>query len=1793
MVYAMQSIEGLISSFYAMVLQQKIIKNLQTYDELGRKSSGSNDIQMSFSFINSVDNFGQIISRKSIAQSSIFIASILTVFLLTLFFYLVKEQKRVISNHYEIVRGIGYQLLGTLLLIFSYVLYIPLIDIVISNAIYAQHHTQDDSSYIAYLVLSIYSICITVILVLYTRRFYKLNMISGDQIASWSQADSRVIYFELINKIIMPIVLAFDREAAFIQYEVIFILISQASFLIFILMFSAPFNRVLVYIQMGFQVIIVFLLEIGVLKFLIGNRDNKEGIIFLFFFTFNVYSFYELRKWRERKLLLQFQQNKLQKITEYEQVFLILINLAQNCINELMKGKAQKANDQMPHLYKMIEQHMVHCGNAVCLCNHYETFIEMFKVSYQRGQGQMLLNQQKFHLIYDIMFADQRYAKFYTSISRTLPNPNGLRDAEQNYDYKEDKTLMAMISQEEELESEQIDQIIDQEEEDGEEKTFILDQIETQKFFIINFIKIFLDEIRAKFPDSMLITNSFNYYTLFLLEKPQLSLISLKHFSQNLKNPSWIDLVSQNINEHYILYYYEIYNSSNKDYQNYKIDAEAFISINNLYSKFHQDIEDLSLNTISFWKGFTFDQLDPFSQIKIGEKISTQIKILYDKFLLIERTLTSKDPKLYLWFALVQQKIINDNEGYQIFINKMKEVNQMKKLLQLDFKVKSFDQESGFILVDGKTQTQGQILMMNKSLRRAMKRDEEEVKFLNINSLMPSLIEAAHQKFMDDYSKTGQSKILNKKVMHFCKDKNANLIPIEALVKFHYSQFFNYCFVSLIDPVIQMRPFRDDTTYQTNQLLFFSIDWNNGQITESSENFSQLVKKSGISSLGSMIFQEKVITLDDIFENLHFRTIKNLKRKYNKPQKNFHEGIYKLDLFEFNDEVDNRQIFNQNRKTLLAKIAIYYESYGNDYLKMGYVAVSLDIGANEFNRSILTPDHNTQSYNRYNSDHMMKVDLGEEETPDQEDNQSSAGSSDSGSSRSTAFDVKSFHSFYQQSTPRILKIVLQMVILLFLASLTISTVNLGLSIQNQIQSSFEIKTVKAAYDRINHTIGNRMIMRILLNIANGFEPNSSKLIADRFTVYKQLQDERITELKATQQFLDNSGYPFDDEFLKIMNSPNLRLTYLNERNQQYTENVTMKVAQSLLLSRLQQINQFTKAQMKGNLRIQTLTPIETSNYVPKSEEQTLFFAVINANGVIREHNWIFMDKYVSETKDNTELRLQQSVILTILSVITILIVSLVISPIISKTEERKYNALIFFLRIPKDQINVYIQRCEDCLKLEEESNLRKRGRGTFDQTNNGVERENISDKHEDFRQNQPFDYSQYDDNSIIMMNPDVEADTQGAINQSISNEIYSTMRGMNLNESNRNILLSNNLDGYNKNQNEKSTTEDFKNPNIEKKKTMNPQSKNLMLKQQPLNQSSQFQQSSVYESDYQSQSDASQNESVANLRRKKNIQKDLQEVPNQIEQLDQQYQEEQTLQREIVIKKIAMRQKVKTFLSIIALTLTCSFYFIATFLLSQNNYNQAATSVDDLGVIFSKDMCYENLINFLRENAIRNESIVLTEDGLTVASQYYMTNCYAKETNYRNMRRNLPPYFSDVKSTLDKLESPNFCDDIYGKNSQYYNLNSLCKSALNGLFFQGLSSSLALMYQKAQKIQLDFDTAQSMKIRDQNYLKKLLNDSETIEILDSKAFILQHAFTVLKDACVQSSIKYFQSQRDQLIIIYVIFLTIIVVSILIFFLYALKKLRSTMWNTNLMLKIIPQDVISKKDVEKIRSFFVN
>lgn len=146
---------------------------------------------------------------------------------------------------------------------------------------------------------------------------------------------------------------------------------------------------------------------------------------------------------------------------------------------------------------------------------------------------------------------------------------------------------------------------------------------------------------------------------------------------------------------------------------------------------------------------------------------------------------------------------------------------------------------------------------------------------------MPSLIRQKHPEFMNRYNKTGQSYIINNKVTMFIKKANGYVIPVELYIKFHYSIDYQYTFLAIIKPFFEMTPFGNGLKYNTEQLLFFLVDQEQGgMITEYSESCVNLLANYGFSgeldrNTGSSIIKH----IADIMIDFDFELIRNTRQE--------------------------------------------------------------------------------------------------------------------------------------------------------------------------------------------------------------------------------------------------------------------------------------------------------------------------------------------------------------------------------------------------------------------------------------------------------------------------------------------------------------------------------------------------------------------------------------------------------------------------------------------------------------------------------------------------------------------------------------------------------------------------------------------------------------------------------------------------------------------------------------------------------------------------------------------------
>ena len=95
--------------------------------------------------------------------------------------------------------------------------------------------------------------------------------------------------------------------------------------------------------------------------------------------------------------------------------------------------------------------------------------------------------------------------------------------------------------------------------------------------------------------------------------------------------------------------------------------------------------------------------------------------------------------------------------------------------------------------------------------------------------------------------------------------------------------------------------------------------------------------------------------------------------------------------------------------------------------------------------------------------------------------------------------------------------------------------------------------------------------------------------------------------------------------------------------------------------------------------------------------------VQNGNKELRQFSIKANEYYSRESENHAEQNITQTKVTAIVSIVVIVVVSLIIAPILTQAEIRKFKALLYFLKIPKERLRDLIKNSEYCLNMNEES----------------------------------------------------------------------------------------------------------------------------------------------------------------------------------------------------------------------------------------------------------------------------------------------------------------------------------------------------------------------------------------------------------------------------------------------------------------------------------------------------------
>lgn len=317
-------------------------------------------------------------------------------------------------------------------------------------------------------------------------------------------------------------------------------------------------------------------------------------------------------------------------------------------------------------------------------------------------------------------------------------------------------------------------------------------------------------------------------------------------------------------------------------------------------------------------------------------------------------------------------------------------------------------------------------------------------------------------------------------------------------------------------------------------------------------------------------------------------------------------------------------------------------------------------------------------------------------------NNDGSGSSESHSSRTNGTSetsvLKQLYSSTDKTASSSLKLITQLIFLVFILLLVISTLNLVLSLSRYEQLQNEVKTVRQSYDRIQINGKTRLLLRGLLNIANGYEPNQSEMTMNRFKMFQDELEAQIQKLKSVQDYLDRVSFEYSPRFKSLLDSKAISVEYLDPYNQAQFETQTYTYAINLFIQRASGMSQWPMDRFKGKINIMKIDK-PPKNYSPSDDERTLYFLVQTAQGNLRSVGKDISDFYRTETEEHALSVAKTTQMTIIISIASIALVVILISPIISRIEQRKYMGLKFFLNVEPGHLILLEQQVRDFLNL--------------------------------------------------------------------------------------------------------------------------------------------------------------------------------------------------------------------------------------------------------------------------------------------------------------------------------------------------------------------------------------------------------------------------------------------------------------------------------------------------------------
>ena len=445
------------------------------------------------------------------------------------------------------------------------------------------------------------------------------------------------------------------------------------------------------------------------------------------------------------------------------------------------------------------------------------------------------------------------------------------------------------------------------------------------------------------------------------------------------------------------------------------LDVSKYFKYEELSENFFDEIGvDVNLS-LDFWKEFQSPYKEPSKRLDFNKIFDLTDKIGKTKKSI--ETMWSKLLEIYSgvnnFFELYSEYVeqINDDDLKKRDLEALRRKNDASNdHINNKFYSLLFNKNTGIIIANGDKGKEGIIEFANKEIENIFKYKTFDLKGMNLTTIMPKMYEKEHSKYIENYFKIGQKRVIDKSDFKaFAKDKENSIIKIGIAIKLFPILNDNVLFTGLvnkenIDDII----FLDDkfniqgmslklmkilnignkNLFQENEIPFYVIC---RKFVNFYSIFLQRAKKEvdvdkELQEIEQKENKEKNDHKEDIHENIEINENVELEYEIKLPQflvdyaerskKEEHEKIIKLlstnknsaiESEALGEEYEEDELLLENEESKTNNVSVTPTPMGETPTPMGDgTPVSEEAGDNSSQNMIIKKENETEKqYNMY------------------------------------------------------------------------------------------------------------------------------------------------------------------------------------------------------------------------------------------------------------------------------------------------------------------------------------------------------------------------------------------------------------------------------------------------------------------------------------------------------------------------------------------------------------------------------------------------------------------------------------------------------------------------------------------------------------------------------------------------------------------------------------------------------------------------------------------------------------